>query len=106
MDAKETKVEGDKAKKKEHKNNGGDKHSKSRSSWEVLKKFDNYTPLKENINHILEEIKSNEELNWPEKMKADPDKRNKAKYCEFHKDHGHMTKNCIALQNEIETLIR
>ena len=71
-----------------------------------LKKFDNYTPLKKDINHVLEEIKNNEELNWPEKMKADPDRRNKAKYCEFHKDHGHMTKNCIALQNEIETLIR
>ena len=39
-------------------------------------------------------------------MKTDPDKRNKAKYCEFHKNHGHTTKNCIALQNEIEGLIR
>ena len=39
-------------------------------------------------------------------MKADPDKRDKSKYCEFYKDHGHITKRCITLQNEIKLLIR
>ncbi|KAK6145514.1 hypothetical protein DH2020_022334 [Rehmannia glutinosa] len=32
-------------------------------------------------------------LKWPRKMKAIPGKRDERKYCHFHKDHGHDTKN-------------
>ena len=39
-------------------------------------------------------------------MKSDPTRRDDTKYCEFHKDHGHRTDDCIQLKKEIEYLIR
>ena len=39
-------------------------------------------------------------------MKTDPAKRDLTKYCEFHRDHGHRTDDCIQLRKEIEYLIR
>ena len=39
-------------------------------------------------------------------MKTDPVKRDSTKYCEFHRDHGHRTDDCIQLRKEIEYLIR
>ena len=39
-------------------------------------------------------------------MKMDPTKRDITKYCEFHKDQGHRTDDCIQLKKEIEFLIR
>ena len=39
-------------------------------------------------------------------MKSDPTTRDNTKYCEFHKDYGHRTNNCIQLKREIEYLIQ
>ena len=39
-------------------------------------------------------------------MKSDPATRDNTKYCEFHRDYGHHTDNCIQLKREIEYLIR
>ena len=39
-------------------------------------------------------------------MKIDPTKRDSTKYCEFHRDHGHGTDDCIQLRKEIEHLIQ
>ena len=39
-------------------------------------------------------------------MRMDPTKRDNTRYCEFHRDHGHRTDNCIQLRKEIEYLIR
>ena len=39
-------------------------------------------------------------------MKSNPTKRDNTKYCEFHRDHGHRTNDCIHLRKEIEYLIR
>ena len=38
-------------------------------------------------------------------MKSDPTARDNTKYCEFHRDYGHCTDNCIQLKREIEYLI-
>ena len=39
-------------------------------------------------------------------MKSNPARRDDTKYCEFHKDHGHRTDDCIQLKKEIDYLIR
>ena len=39
-------------------------------------------------------------------MKSNPARRDDTKYCEFHKDHGHQTDDCIQLKKEIEYLIQ
>ena len=39
-------------------------------------------------------------------MKSDPATRDNTKYCEFHRDYGHRTDNCIQPRREIEYLIQ
>ena len=39
-------------------------------------------------------------------MKSDPATRDNTNYCEFHRDYGHRTDNCIQLKREIKYLIR
>ena len=37
--------------------------------------------------------------------RSDPTKRDNTRYCEFYRDHGHRTDDCIQLKKEIEYLI-
>ena len=48
-------------------------------------------PIDRPIDQVIMQIKDDPSLKWPEKMKRDPNKRNKNKYCCFHRDHGHDT---------------
>ena len=52
------------------------------------------------------QIKDDPSLKWPKKMKGDPNKRNRNKYCRFHRDHGHDTNEFFGLKQWIENLIR
>ena len=66
----------------------------------------NYTSLNAPLDQVLMQIKDDPSLKWPEKMKGDPNKYNKNKYCRFHRDHGHDTDECYDLKQQIENLIR
>jgi len=65
-----------------------------------------YTPLNAPLEQVLMQIKDDPSLKWPEKMKGDPNKRNRNKYCRFHRDHGHDTDECFDLKQQIENLKR
>ena len=39
------------------------------------------------------------------KLKSSPKKRNRDKYCRYHKDHDHDTEDCFKLKITIEKLI-
>ena len=55
-------------------------------------------PLNVPLDQVLIQIKDDPFLKWPEKMKGDLNKRNKNKYCRFHRDHGHDTDECYDLK--------
>jgi len=43
---------------------------------------------------------------FPDKLKGDPSKRSRDKYCCFHRDHGYDISDCYDLKQQIEALIR
>ena len=65
-----------------------------------------FTPLTASVSQVLRETQHEKFLRWPSQMKTNPVKRDLTTYCEFHKDHGHQTDDCIQLRKEIEYLIR
>ena len=69
-------------------------------------RFTNFTPLTALIDQVLMHIKDEGTLTCPDKLKGDPSKRPKDKYCRFHRDHGHDTADCYDLKQQIEALIR
>ena len=83
-----------------------DKKEQDNRKTGPLGRSQNYTPLNAPLDQVLMQIKDDPSLKWPEKMKGDLNKRNKSKYCRFHKDHGHDTDECYDLKQQIENLIR
>ena len=65
-----------------------------------------FTPLTASMSQVLHEVRNEQFLRWPAQMKSNPATRDNTKYCEFHRDHGHRTDNCIQLRREIEYLIQ
>ena len=72
-----------------------------KSTWTVK-----FTPLDMPVDKILMQIKDERYLKWPRPFHSSPLVRDKNKYCRFHKDHGHYTKDCRDLKEQIEELIR
>ena len=69
-------------------------------------RFTSFTPLNTPTDQVLMQIKDEEALTFPGKLKGDPNKRSRDKYCHFHHDHGHDTSECYDLKQQIEALIR
>ena len=63
-------------------------------------------PLNVPLDQVLMQIKDNPSLKWPVKMKGDPNKCNKNKYCHFHRDHRHDTDECYDVKQQIKNLIK
>ncbi|XP_075665421.1 uncharacterized protein LOC142635091 [Castanea sativa] len=52
------------------------------------------------------QIKDEGSFSFPGKLKGNPNKRSRDKYCCFHRDHGHDTSDCYNFKQQIEALIR
>ena len=63
-------------------------------------------PLNTPLEQVLMQIKDDPFLKWPEKIKGDPNKFIRNKYCRFHRDHGHDMDECFDLKQQIENLIK
>ncbi|XP_030945293.1 uncharacterized protein LOC115969814 [Quercus lobata] len=90
----------------------GRKMARTGDQWEdrrfkpPIGRFTNFTLLIAPIDQVLMQIKDNTALTWPGKLKGDPNKRSRDKYCCFHRDHGQNTSECYDLKQQIEALIR
>ena len=83
-----------------------DKKERDNRKTGPLGRSQKYTPLNAPLDRVFMQIKDDPSLKWLEKMKGDPNKRNKSKYCRFHRDHGYDTDECYDLKQQIENLIR
>lgn len=83
----------------------GDRRDK-RHSKPLGGRFTSFTPLTAPIEQVLMRIKDEGTLTFPGKLKGNPSKRSRDKYCRFHRDHGHDTTDCYNLKQQIEALIR
>ena len=72
----------------------------------LRERFTSFTPLTGPIDQVLMQIKDEEALTYPEKLKGDPNRRSRDKYCRFHRDHGHDMVDCYDLKLQIEALIK
>ncbi|MQM18035.1 hypothetical protein Taro_051021 [Colocasia esculenta] len=102
--------QGEQSDKKRPSENGSDRdRKKGRRNGDSPRRprpFTNYTPLTVAPEQILEEIRNEAYVRWPQRMRSDPRKRDQNKYCRFHRDHGHDTSECRQLKDEIEDLIK
>jgi hypothetical protein len=110
---KESKKDSSTTKSKEEKNpRKGEKKSGSSFKSEPRKvepsRFSKevFTPLNASLTEVLSAVKGDPAFRWPRKMKTDPFKRDRSKFCEYHADHGHLTEDCISLRREIEVFIQ
>ena len=61
-------------------------------------RFTSFTPLNAPLDQVLMQIKDEGTLTFPGKLKSDPSKRSRNKYCRFHHDHSHDTVGCYDLK--------
>ncbi|XP_013654241.2 uncharacterized protein LOC106359022 [Brassica napus] len=47
-----------------------------------------------------------QQVKWPPKIKAPDSFRNPGLWCDFHRDHGHKTEDCVALKIEVNELLQ
>ena len=84
----------------------GEKKDRDNKKASSLARSQQYMPLNMPLEQVLMQIKDDPSLKWPEKMKGDPNKCNRNKYCRFHRDYRYDTGECFDLKQQIENLIR
>ena len=68
-------------------------------------RFTRYAPLNVPRSHLLDKALQADLIPPPRKTTTPPN-TDMTKYCRYHRNHGHTTKDCKALQDKIEELVR
>ena len=71
------------------------------STWPDISHLSVLTP--ELVNALKQ---MGQQVKWPPKMKAPDSFRNLELWCDFHRDHGHKTEDCIAVKIEVNELLQ
>ncbi|KAF2548092.1 hypothetical protein F2Q70_00022338 [Brassica cretica] len=71
------------------------------STWPDISHLSISTP---ELVNILRQM--GQQFKWPQKMKAPDSFRNPGLWCDFHRDHGHKTEDCIAQRIEVNELLQ
>ncbi|GAA0185703.1 hypothetical protein LIER_32991 [Lithospermum erythrorhizon] len=75
--------------------------------WDRLQfQSEQLTPLRVSIAEVYVHIEGKNLLPKPVRMRNAPGRRDKTRYCEYHREHGHDTNECRILNAEIEKLIK
>ncbi|GAA0144927.1 hypothetical protein LIER_05244 [Lithospermum erythrorhizon] len=64
------------------------------------------TPLRVSVEKVFSQIDYNNFLSKPVRMRSAPGRRDKNRYYEYHRKHGHNTNECQILKSKIEKLIK
>ena len=57
-----------------------------------------FTPLNASFTEVFMAIKGDLAFRWPPKMRSDPYKRDRSRFCQYHGEHGHSTEDCMVLR--------
>lgn len=81
---------------------GGNKYQVRGINIEVEK----FTPLNTPLETILEAIRQRGLVAELGKVATPPEVQDRSKWCSFHRDHRHITKECTSLKRHVEDLVR
>ncbi|XP_013594416.1 PREDICTED: uncharacterized protein LOC106302453 [Brassica oleracea var. oleracea] len=71
------------------------------STWPDISHLSISTP---ELVNVLRQM--GQQVKWPQKMKAPDSFRNPGLWCDFHRDNGHKTEDCVALRIEVNELLQ
>ncbi|XP_013665257.1 uncharacterized protein LOC106369681 [Brassica napus] len=71
------------------------------STWPNISHLSITTP---ELVNILRQM--GQQVKWPQKMKSPDSFRNPGLWCDFHRDHGHKTEDCVALRIKVNKLLQ
>ncbi|KAL0292643.1 UNVERIFIED_CONTAM: hypothetical protein Sradi_6982200 [Sesamum radiatum] len=79
---------------------------KRRREEDHRKKLDCYTPLKVTRSEALVVAEKRGIVRWPPKMRENEERQKSRRYCNYHRDRGHETEECVHLRRELKRLIQ
>ncbi|KAF2609773.1 hypothetical protein F2Q70_00011726 [Brassica cretica] len=67
----------------------------------------NISHLSVSMPHLINVLRQmGQQVKWPQKMKAPDSFRSPGLWCDFHRDHGHKSEDCVALKIEVNEFFK